>query len=126
MIYGIGTDIVDIRRIESLLNNKFIARCFTDAEQIRASDIKDARKRIAYYAKRYAAKEACAKALGCGIGSGAGLKDIECLNNENGAPVLMLYGAALKTCQTLAPDTKPLISLSDERDYAIAYVVISD
>ena len=96
MIIGIGNDIIDIKRIEKTINRygkKFINRCFTQVE------IKRSEKRlnkINSYAKRYAAKEACAKALGTGIARGVYWKNISVENNIYGKPSIKLYGNALK------------------------------
>ncbi len=124
MIIGIGTDITDISRIEKLLDDKFIARCFTQGEQDYAEKKRPGGGHIAVYARRFAAKEACAKALGCGIGEKAGLKDIEVITDEAGCPRLVLHGAALKTLQTKSDKASIHLSLSDEPPYALAFVVI--
>lgn len=124
MILGTGNDIIDIRRIEPLLNARFIARIFTPQEQATC----DGRKaRAASYAKRFAAKEACAKALGCGIGVEALFCEIEITNDERGAPHITLHGTALARLQSLTPEgytSHIFIALSDESTYAIAHVVI--
>ena len=86
MIVGVGTDIVDIRRIENLLNERFISRCFTDSERDYCESKRSGGGHIAAYARRFAAKEACAKALGCGIGAKAGLQDIEVDHDDGGKP----------------------------------------
>ena len=109
MIIGIGTDIVDIRRIEKLIEEsgeKFLARIFNEEE--RGED-------TAHYAKRFAAKEAIAKALGTGIGSKVSFKDIVITNDENGAPKAEVKNQKSKV--------KIHISLSDEYPYALAYAV---
>ena len=127
MIVGIGTDIIDVRRIEKTINNygeKFKKKCFTEVE------IKRSEKKfniISSYAKRYAAKEACAKALGTGLARGVFWKDISVENNIFGKPSINLTGNALKRLNQLS-DNKCLIevSLSDEKNYAIANVIIFD
>jgi len=127
MIIGIGTDITNITRIEKLLDAKFITRCFTQAEQDYAEKKRPGGGHIAAYARRFAAKEACAKALGCGIGEQAYLQDIEIINDPQGKPVITLHGAALKTLNLKIQKSKnPIIhlSLSDDDPFAIAYVVI--
>ena len=109
MIIGIGTDIVDIRRIEKLIEEsgeRFIAKIFNEEEKGEGA---------AHYAKRFAAKEAVAKALGTGIGSNVSFKDIVITNDENGAPKVQVKGQGLKV--------KVHISLSDEYPYALAYAV---
>ena len=125
MIIGIGNDIIDIKRIEKTINKygkKFINRCFTQVE------IKRSEKRlnkINSYAKRYAAKEACAKALGTGIARGVYWKNISVENNIYGKPSIKLYGNALKILNKLSKNNCSIaISLSDEKDYAIANVII--
>lgn len=132
MILGIGTDIIDIRRIESLLEKqgaRFENRAFTKAEQEKAKSRGGAGKKniAATYAKRFAAKEAAAKALGCGIGKHAEFKDIVISNAKNGAPVITLSGAAKKTLEKLSPRGKKariLLTLADEYPYATAWVII--
>ena len=125
MIIGIGNDIIDIKRIEKTFNRygkKFINRCFTQVE------IQRSEKRlntINSYAKRYAAKEACAKALGTGIARGVYWKDISVENNIYGKPSIQLFGNALKRLKQLSKNNCSIaISLSDEKDYAIANVII--
>ena len=125
MIIGIGNDIIDIKRIEKTINRygkKFINRCFTQVE------IKRSEKRlnkINSYAKRYAAKEACSKALGTGLAKGIFWKDISVKNNELGKPTIILKGNALKRLNHLSnKKCSIVVSLSDEKDYAIANVII--
>jgi len=125
MILGSGNDILDVRRIKRILNKydeKFKKRCFTEIE------IEKSEKRINKYnsyAKRYAAKEACAKALGTGLSKGVFWKDISVQNNKLGKPLIKLSGNALKRLKKLS-NTKCSIevSLSDEKNYAIATVII--
>lgn len=123
MIIGIGTDLVDIARIEKSLQKfgqKFIDRNFTPAEQHKT----DAN----HLAKRFAAKEALSKALGTGIAGGIAFKDIEVRNDEAGKPYITLYNEALRIITSLTPADKALhihLSLSDEKNHAIATVVIS-
>ena len=111
MIYGNGIDIIDIKRIRRVIKkygNRFKKRCFSD------------------YAKRYAAKEACAKALGTGLARGVFWKDIEVVNNQYGKPFIKLHGKAKDIFRNMdkASDTKIEVSLSDEKKYAIANVTI--
>ena len=128
MIYGNGIDIIDINRIRSVINkygNRFKKRCFS------ISEIKRSEKRlnsIESYAKRYAAKEACAKALGTGLARGVFWKDIEVVNNKYGKPFIQLHGKAKKIFKNInkTSSTKIEISLSDEKKYAIANVTIYD
>jgi len=94
MIYGIGTDIIDIRRIRRVVNKygeRFKKKCFHDNEILKSES---RYKKIESYAKRYAAKEACAKALGTGLARGVFWKDIEILNNKYGKPYIKLHNTA--------------------------------
>ena len=128
MIYGNGIDIIDINRIRRVIDkygNKFKTRCFSISE-IERSD-----KRLnsaESYAKRYAAKEACAKALGTGLARGVFWKDIEVVNNQYGKPFIKLHGKAEKIFKNISKEsnTKIEVSLSDEKKYAIANVTIYD
>ncbi len=124
MMLGTGIDMVDIRRIEKLLTKRFITRIFTPAEQTACDSRKE---RVAAYAKRFAAKEAAAKALGSGIGKDALFKDIEVSNDASGAPHLTLNGRALVRLKKITPKgykPKLFLALSDEFPYAIASVTI--
>ena len=131
MILGIGTDIINCDRIAKALesqSDRFIARCFTQAEQEYAITKSDERTRVGVYAKRFAAKEACAKALGTGIAGGVTFQDFSVTKNEQGAPVLTLSGAALQRLEELTPNGyAPHIhlSLSDDWPFAQAFVTIS-
>lgn len=130
MIIGIGNDIVYINRIgESIdqFGQKFINRCFTENE------IKLAEKRrvggihVATYAKRFAAKEALVKALGCGFRDGITMQNIDVSRDEKGCPHMTLKDAAKEYLDQLTPEGKTAaihLSLSDERDIAQAFVVI--
>ena len=126
MILGIGTDIIDIRRIKKVINkynHKFKKRCFIENE----IKLCESRYRTAEsYAKRYAAKEACAKALGTGLARGVFWKDIEVQNNKFGKPKIKLHNQALKFLKKLTKsnDCSIEVSLSDEKNYAIANVII--
>ena len=126
MILTNGIDIIDIRRIKKTLDkfgDKFKKRCFTKNEIIRSENkIKSAES----YAKRYAAKEACAKALGTGLAKGVFWKDIEVQNDQFGKPKIKLYNNALKIFKNLIKNNHCSIevSLSDEKNYAIANVTI--
>ena len=130
MIIGIGSDLIDIRRIEKIMaryEERFIKRCFTDIEQAQAQSRRSAGAHINTYAKRFAAKEACAKALGVGIDQGVYLKDIGVVNAENGAPTLALSGGALARLNAIMPEGKtPVIhlTLTDEPPLAQAFVII--
>lgn len=127
MIVGIGSDLIDIRRIERTLERfgeRFIARVFTEAERQKA----DRRLRRAdTYAKRYAAKEACAKALGTGFRSGVYWRDIEVINLPSGKPTIRLHGGAYRRLQEILPPGAAAaieVTLSDEYPLAQAIVVI--
>ncbi len=128
MILGLGSDLVDIRRIERTLERhgeRFIGRIFTRAERERAE-----RKagRAATYAKRFAAKEACAKALGTGMRRGVFWRDMGVVNLSSGRPTMRLTGGALTRLQGLVPaGYEPQIDLSitDEWPLAQAIVIIS-
>lgn len=127
MILGIGSDLIDIRRIESILErhgDRFTARIFTAEERTKA-----ARRGApaATYAKRFAAKEACSKALGTGINSGVFFKDMGVVNLRSGQPTLTLTGGAQKRLNALVPaGMKPVIHLTMTDDYPLAqaFVVI--
>ena len=131
MILGIGTDIIDISRINALLDSageRFLTRSFTEEEQNLA---RKRGKGGAYcagtLAKRFAAKEACAKALGTGISGGILFKEIGVTLDQNGAPALTLTGQALARLGTLTPADKTPhlhLSLSDEKTCACAMVII--
>lgn len=131
MIIGIGTDIINCERIAKTLesqSDRFVERIFTKAEQEYAITKQDERARIGTYAKRFAAKEACAKALGTGIAGGITFQDFSVEKDESGAPKITLSGAALKRLQTITPDGfAPHIhlSLSDDWPFAQAFVTIS-
>ena len=124
MIIGIGTDIVEVSRIEKLLekNNDFKNRCFTAAEQALADSRKDS---ATCYAGRWAAKEACAKALGCGIGADCALADVEILPNDSNAPQLFLHAAAWKRAALLGVKNHH-VTISHEKNYAVATVILEN
>jgi holo-[acyl-carrier protein] synthase len=127
MIIGFGADLCDIRRIEASLarfGERFVTRCFTDIER-RKSDARGAR--AASYAKRFAAKEACAKALGTGLGAGAALRDMGVVNLPSGKPTLCLTGSAAERLAKLTPRGHRAIihlTLTDEYPLAQAQVII--
>lgn len=130
MILGIGSDLVDIRRIEKVLGDfeqRFMDRCFTAIEQQIAEKRRPGGTHIAAYAKRFAAKEAAAKALGTGFSDGILMKEIGVVNAANGAPAIELSGNALKQLKSITPDGHEAIihiSLSDEPPLAKADVII--
>lgn len=127
MIVGIGSDLCDIRRIEKSLQRfgeRFTARLFTDVERVRSERKAD---RAASYAKRFAAKEACAKALGTGVHHGVYWRDMGVVNLASGQPTLALTGAANERLAALIPHgLSPVIhlSLTDDHPYAQAFVII--
>lgn len=130
MIIGIGSDLIDIRRVEKVMARyeaRFIARCFTDVERAKAERRRGAGTHIATYAKRFAAKEACSKALGTGFSQGVFMRDIGVVNDPSGAPSLALTGGALKRLQALLPPGKQArisLTLTDEPPLAEALVII--
>ena len=126
MIISNGIDLVDIRRIKNTIekyNFRFKKKCFHEGE-IRKSELR--LKSIESYAKRYAAKEACAKALGTGLARGVFWKDIEVHNDKYGKPKIKLHNKALKILNSLNNKNECFVevSLSDEKNYAIANVII--
>ena len=123
-IYGIGTDIVSVDRIKKLQNNKnFLERIFSKEEELKCS------KLINYnncHAKRFAAKEAFAKALGTGISNGVNFNEIIVMNEKNGKPFIEIIGKTLKIIKKkFKKKIKIALSLSDEKKYAVAFVTIS-
>ena len=125
MIVGIGIDIIDVRRIYNIINKygeKFKKKCFTKIEIARSENKSNI---INSYAKRYAAKEALAKALGTGLANGVFWKDISVENDIFGKPSIKLTGTALKKFNHLSHNKGSIVvSLSDEKNYAIANVII--
>ena len=124
-IFGIGTDIVDISRLKKIFdkNKKFKNKIFS-ANEIKHCEGK--LNKIASYSKRYAAKEAFTKALGIGISRGISFNEISINNNNNGAPFFELTGKTKIIFQKLIKKkNKVYLSLSDEKKYAVAMVVIS-
>ena len=127
MIIGHGIDLIDIRRIEKTINkfgNRFINRIFTNGEIIRSDN---RNKRIESYAKRFAAKEACSKALGTGFRSGVYWRDIEVINEKSGKPILKLTGGAYKRLEKLIPNNNDYnisLSITDDYPWAQANVII--
>ncbi len=129
MILGLGSDLIDIRRVEQTIarfGDRFLLRCFTDVERAKA----DRREftRAATYAKRFAAKEACAKALGTGLRAGVFWRDMGVVNLPGGRPTLVLTGGALERLRAMTPPGMvPRIDLTmtDEPPLAQAVVIIS-
>jgi holo-[acyl-carrier protein] synthase len=128
VIIGIGNDLIDIRRIESTLERfgeRFTMRCFTEIER-QKSDRR--RLRAPSYAKRFAAKEACSKALGTGFRRGVFWRDLGVVNLKGGKPSMQLTGGALKRLQELTPAGMRAqidVTLTDEPPLAQAIVIIS-
>ncbi len=125
MIIGLGSDLIDIRRIEQTLERygeRFIERVFTDTER-RKSERRAAR--AATYAKRFAAKEACAKALGTGLRAGVFWRDMGVVNLPSGQPTLKLTGGAAKRLADITPPgTRAQISLTLTDDYPLAQAIV--
>ena len=127
MIVGIGSDIIDIRRIEKSLERfgeRFVRRVFTEIERARAERRAGP---AATYAKRFAAKEACAKALGTGMRRGVFWRDMGVVNVRSGQPTLALTGGAATRLAEITPPGHACVlhlTLSDEPPYAQAFVVI--
>ncbi|HZH12500.1 MAG TPA: holo-ACP synthase [Microvirga sp.] len=127
MILGIGSDLCDIRRIERSIErfgDRFTHRIYTEAERAR-SDRRAAR--APSYARRFAAKEACAKALGTGLSRGVFWRDMEVVNLASGKPTMRLSGGALERLREMTPDGyEPVIhiSLTDDPPLAQAFVII--
>ncbi len=130
MMIGMGTDLCDIRRIERVMSahgERFLARVFTAEERARASRRIEA-LRPATYAKRWAAKEACAKALGTGFAQGVFHSHMGVVNLPGGQPTLVLTGGALTRLRLLMPPGMHpaiLVTMTDEPPYAFAQVLIS-
>jgi holo-[acyl-carrier protein] synthase len=127
MILGMGSDLCDIARIEATLARhgpRFIARCFTPIEQARSEG---RAQRAASYAKRFAAKEACAKALGTGFSEGVFWRDMGVVNLRSGKPTMALSGGAARKLAELTPPGHEAVihlTITDEFPTAMAHVVI--
>ncbi len=128
MIIGIGNDLCDIRRIEKSLErfgDRFVQRVFTETEQKRSEG---RATRAASYAKRFAAKEACSKALGTGLRRGVYWRDMGVINQRGGKPTMALSGGALVRLQEITPAGMAAqidLTLTDEYPLAQAIVIIS-
>jgi holo-[acyl-carrier protein] synthase len=132
MIIGIGSDLVDIRRVAKVIErhgDRFLDRVFTDVERARAGRrAKSEKMVVATYAKRFAAKEACSKALGTGIRGGVWWRDMGVVNQPGGRPTMKLTGGALAQLESMIPEGfEPRIDLSitDDWPLAQAFVIIS-
>jgi holo-[acyl-carrier protein] synthase len=127
MIIGIGSDLSDIRRIQKSLERfgeRFTHKVFTDIERARSERKPD---KAASYAKRFAAKEACAKALGTGLHRGVHLRDMGVVNLPSGQPTLALTGGAAAQLARMTPEGHQAVihlSLTDDHPYAQAFVII--
>ena len=127
MILGIGSDLVDVRRIERVIDrhgDRFLERIFTATERAKADR---RRTRIETYAKRFAAKEACAKALGTGFRAGVFWRDMGVVNLPSGKPTMRLTGGALARLKAITPPGHEAIidlSITDEGPIAQALVII--
>jgi holo-[acyl-carrier protein] synthase len=127
VIIGLGSDLIDIRRVEKTLERygeRFLNRVFTDIER-KKSDRRAAR--AASYAKRFAAKEACAKALGTGLRKGVFWRDMGVVNLPGGQPTIQLTGGALARLQTITPPgltPRIHLTITDDFPLAQAFVVI--
>ena len=128
MILGVGNDLIDIRRIEKTLERygeRFIGRVFTDIERTKSDG---RRQRAASFAKRFAAKEACAKALGTGLRCGVYWRDMGVVNLPSGRPTMRLTGGAAKILQDLTPEgyeARIDLTITDDFPLASAIVIIS-
>jgi holo-[acyl-carrier protein] synthase len=127
LIIGLGSDLCDIRRIDETLTRfgeRFTNRLFTDTERARSERKAD---RASSYAKRFAAKEACSKALGTGIRAGVFWRDMGVANLRSGQPTMVLTGGAAERLARMVPaGMRPVIhlSLTDDHPYAQAFVII--
>ena len=128
MIIGLGSDLIDIRRIEKTLERfgpRFIDRLFTDVEKAKSEGRKN---RAASYAKRFAAKEACAKALGTGFRANVFWRDMGVINLRSGKPTMALTGGALARLQKITPQGMTAqidLTITDDFPLAQAIVIIS-
>lgn len=128
MILGIGSDLIDIRRIEHSLERfgeRFTNRCFTEIERRKSDGRKN---RAASYAKRFAAKEACAKALGTGIAQGVSWTEMGVVNEPSGRPTMNLSGRAAERLSAMTPPgfvARIDLTITDDHPLAQAFVLIS-
>jgi len=128
MIIGLGNDVIDIRRVERTIERygeRFLARVFTETERLKSDNRAG---RAASYAKRFAAKEACAKALGTGFRQGVFWRDMGVVNLPSGRPTLQLTGGAARALERLTPEGHEVridLSITDDFPTAQAIVIIS-
>src|SRR6202051_919883 len=132
MIIGIGSDLIDIRRVAKVIErhgDRFLDRIFTEAERAKAGRrAKNENMVVATYAKRFAAKEACSKALGTGIRRGVWWRDMGVVNLPGGRPTMQLTGGALARLKALTPpghEARIDLSITDDWPLAQAFVIIS-
>ncbi|KQZ97256.1 holo-ACP synthase [Rhizobium sp. Root564] len=127
MIIGLGSDLIDIRRVETSIErfgDRFTHRCFTDIEREKSDRRKN---RAASYAKRFAAKEACSKALGTGLAQGVFWKDMGVINLPSGKPTMHLTNGAGERLQSMLPAGHEAVihlTITDDFPYAQAFVII--
>jgi len=125
MILGIGSDLIDIRRIEATLERfgeRFVQRLFTETEQRKSEG---RRNRAASYAKRFAAKEACSKALGTGFRKSVYWRDLGVVNLKSGKPTMALTGGAAERLKSMVPKgMKARIDLSITDDFPLAQAIV--
>jgi holo-[acyl-carrier protein] synthase len=127
MILGLGSDLIDIRRVEKTLErygDRFVARVFTDVERRKSEG---RRMRAASYAKRFAAKEACAKALGTGLHAGVFWRDMGVVNLRSGKPTMALTGGAAARLAAITPAGSTALihlTITDDWPMAQAFVII--
>ncbi|MDK4703197.1 holo-ACP synthase [Rhizobium sp. CNPSo 4062] len=125
MIIGIGSDLIDIRRVEKTIERfgaRFTERCFTDIERAKSERRKN---RAASYAKRFAAKEACSKALGTGLAQGVFWRDMGVVNLPSGKPTMQLTGgAAERVAAMLPPNHRAAIHLTITDDFPLAQAFV--
>jgi len=128
MVLGLGSDLIDIRRIEQVIErfgDRFLERIFTDVERRKCERRAD---RAASYARRFAAKEACSKALGTGFRDGVFWRDLGVVNLSSGRPSMMLTGGALRRLEKITPAgtvARLDVTLTDEPPIAQAVVIIT-
>ena len=131
-IVGIGTDMVDVRRIEAAFarhGERFTHRIYTEAERSYCENASNAKRRMLRYANRFAAKESAYKALNVGRGAHIAWQELEVMHLPSGAPSVLFHGNAHEAGQWLLPNASASLithlSLSDEYPYSIAFVVLS-
>ncbi|HEX8046366.1 holo-ACP synthase [Rhizobium sp.] len=127
MIIGIGSDLIDIRRVEKSIERfgtRFTERCFTDLERAKSEGRKN---KAASYAKRFAAKEACSKALGTGLAQGVFWRDMGVVNLPSGKPTMQLTGGAARRLAAMLPENHRAaihLTITDDFPLAQAFVII--